>query len=102
MVSSRDLIWDQYYLVSLVREVEGGIECTFRKFPRVTRLNGAVDTQSSIERRDSIQRDSDRVERKLHKAKCRVLCMGCDNPKCGYRLGSEWIEETWMCWWLKH
>lgn len=52
MVSFRDLIWDQYYLVSLVGDVEGGIECTFRKFPRDTRLNGAVDTQSSIERKE--------------------------------------------------
>lgn len=102
-MSCRDLVWDQYYLVSLAGDVEGGIECSFRKFPGDTRLNGAVGTQSSIERRDSIQRDCGRVERKLHdKAKCRVLCIGFDNPNCVYRLGNEWIERTWMCWWLKH
>lgn len=41
----------QYYLVSLlVGDMEGGVECTFRKFADDTRLNDAVDTQSSIER----------------------------------------------------
>lgn len=41
-------------------------KCTFRKFVCDTRLNDAVDTQSSVERRDSIQRDWDRVEGWTH------------------------------------
>lgn len=38
----------------------------FRKFAGDTGLNDAVDTQSSIERRDPIQRDFGRVERWTH------------------------------------
>lgn len=36
------------------------------EFADDTRLNDAVDTQSSIERRDPIQRDFGRVERCTH------------------------------------
>lgn len=57
------------------------VECTFRKFADDTRLNDAVDTQSSTERRE---------------------CVGCGNPKWGYRLGNERIERACMCWWMKH
>lgn len=38
MVSFRDLVWDQYYLGSLLGDVEGGVECTFRKFAGDARL----------------------------------------------------------------
>lgn len=66
MVSFRDLVWDQYYLVSLIGDVEGVVECNFRKFAGDTRLNDAVDTQSSIETRDTIQRYCGRAERWTH------------------------------------
>ncbi|GAB0206518.1 hypothetical protein GRJ2_003117400 [Grus japonensis] len=65
---------------------------------RDAKLCGVVDT---LERRDVIQRDLDRLERwahmnhvKFNKAKYKVLHMGRCNPKHDYRLGEEWIESS--------
>ncbi|GAB0179388.1 hypothetical protein GRJ2_000404100 [Grus japonensis] len=59
--------------------MDSGIECTLSKFADDTKLCGVVDT---LEGRDAIQRDLDRLERwgcgkrmKLNKAQCKVLHM---------------------------
>ncbi|GAB0183923.1 hypothetical protein GRJ2_000857600 [Grus japonensis] len=78
-----------------VSNMDNGIECTLSKFGNDTKLCGAVDT---LEGRDAIQRDLDRLERwacaNLMKAKCKVLHVGWHNPKHNYRLGREWIESS--------
>ncbi|GAB0182371.1 mitochondrial enolase superfamily member 1 [Grus japonensis] len=81
-----------------VGDMDSEIKCTLSKFADNTKLCGVVDT---LEGRDAIQRDLDRLDRwaranrmKFHKAKCKVLHMGQRNPKHNYRLGREWTESS--------
>ncbi|GAB0188396.1 mitochondrial enolase superfamily member 1 [Grus japonensis] len=81
-----------------VHNMDSGIECTLSKFADNTKLCGVVNT---LEGKDAIQRDLDRLERwacvnhmKFNKAKCKVLHVGQRNPKHDYSLGEEWIESS--------
>jgi len=78
-----------------VSNMDSGTECTLSKFANDT---GVVDT---LEGRDDIQRDLDRLESwacmnrmKFNKAKCKVLHVGQGNPSNKDRLGGEWLENS--------
>ena len=76
---------------TFVSNMNSGIECTLSEFADDTKLCGAVNT---LEGRDAIQRDLDRLERwtcanlmKFNKAKYKVLHVSQGNPKLKYKAG---------------
>ncbi|PKU47358.1 rna-directed dna polymerase from mobile element jockey-like [Limosa lapponica baueri] len=95
---------------TLLQNLEGNIETLVSVFADDTKLNGVDDT---LEGRDTIQRDQDRLERwayanlmKFSQAKCKVLHAGQGNPKHKCRLGRKWIksspeEKDFGCWLLR-
>ncbi|KAJ7409038.1 rna-directed dna polymerase from mobile element jockey-like [Willisornis vidua] len=79
------------------KDMGSGIECSLNKFAGDTKLCGTVNT---LEGRDIIQKDLDRLERwtcvnlmKFNNTKCKVLHLAQSNPKYGYRLGKDHTEK---------
>jgi len=92
------LVFEPALFNIFVSNLDSGTECTLSSFANDTTLCDAVNT---LEGRDAIQRDLDRLERwacanlmKFNKARYKVLHMGQGNPKHKYRLGGEWIESS--------
>ncbi|TRZ07525.1 hypothetical protein HGM15179_019579 [Zosterops borbonicus] len=73
--------------------MDSGIKYTLNKFTNDTKMCGAINT---LEGRDAIQKDLDKLERrvcanlmKFNKAKCKVLHLGYGNPK---HRNTEWVR----------
>ncbi|PKU35649.1 hypothetical protein llap_14051 [Limosa lapponica baueri] len=81
-----------------INNLDEGTECTLSKFAEDTKLGGVADTPEGCA---AIQQDLDRLESwvvrsltKFNKSKCRVLCLGSNNPINQYRVGGDLLQSS--------
>ena len=78
-------------------DTDSGTESTLSNFANDTKLSNAVNT---LEGREAIQRDLDRLEKLTHvnlmsfnKAKCKMSHLGWGNPRYLYKQGEELLDS---------
>ena len=97
-MSLRGRSWDQCSSTLTQTITDNGIEYTLSKIAGDTKLSGVVNT---LEGREAIQRDLDRLEKWAHenlmrfsKAKCRVLHLDQGNLRYLYKLEKDILESS--------